>query len=212
MIRITCSSCNKPLSLDETKLPMKEVAFPCPVCKARLTIDRRTVATDGQADAAPALSGMAPPAPEPGHDDYAAEVGAKALVVGEDSTAIRQVAKLIGFLPIVHADPAKARDFFTQELPEVVFLHPGQLSPPPLEAMAPIIAVLPADRRKSFFILVAENLRTLDGNAAFLYGVNLVVATKDLDHFPQIYREAHTAHERLYGGMNAAQRERQMER
>jgi predicted RNA-binding Zn-ribbon protein involved in translation (DUF1610 family) len=211
MIRITCSSCNKPLSLDETKLPMKEVAFPCPVCKARLTIDRRTIASEGQADASvPPV--MAPPVPELGHDDYAAEVGAKALVVGEDSTAIRQAAKLIGFLPIVHADPAKAREFFSQELPQVVFLHPGQLPPPPLEAMAPIIAVLPADRRKSFFILVAENLRTLDGNAAFLYGVNLIVATKDLDHFPQIYREAHAAHERLYGGMNAAQRERQMER
>jgi predicted RNA-binding Zn-ribbon protein involved in translation (DUF1610 family) len=210
MIRITCSSCNKPLSLDETKLPMREVAFPCPVCKARLTIDRRTVASDGSAvNPATAAPAMAPSAPEPGHDDYAGEVGAKALVAGEDSTAIRQAAKLIGFLPIVHADPAKAREFFTQELPQVVFLHPAQLSPPPLDAMAPIISVLPADRRRSFFILVAEKLRTLDGNAAFLYGVDLVVAAKDLDHFPSIYREAHTAHERLYAGMHAAQRERQ---
>jgi hypothetical protein len=53
---------------------------------------------------------------------------------------------------------------------------------------------------------VAENLRTLDGNAAFLYGVNLVVAKKDLAQFPEIYREAQAAHERLYAGMNAVMR------
>ena len=41
MIRITCTSCQKPLSLDETKLPMKEVAFPCPVCKVKLTVDQQ---------------------------------------------------------------------------------------------------------------------------------------------------------------------------
>ena len=37
MIKIVCTSCQKPLSLDETKLPMKEVSFPCPVCKTKLT-------------------------------------------------------------------------------------------------------------------------------------------------------------------------------
>ena len=41
MIKIVCTSCQKPLSLDETKLPMKEVSFPCPVCKAKLLVDRR---------------------------------------------------------------------------------------------------------------------------------------------------------------------------
>ena len=43
MIRITCTSCQKPLSIDETKLPMKEVSFPCPVCKTKLTVDRRNL-------------------------------------------------------------------------------------------------------------------------------------------------------------------------
>ena len=43
MIKIVCTSCQKPLSLDETKLPMKEVSFPCPVCKTKLSVDRRTL-------------------------------------------------------------------------------------------------------------------------------------------------------------------------
>src|SRR6266576_238582 len=148
MIRIVCTSCQKPLSLDETKLPDKEVAFPCPVCKTKLSVDRRN------------------------------------YVTGE-----RQAPE--------------ARDFYMQEYPQVVMINPGQITPPPLEAMQPIISLTPADRRRAFFILFSDNLRTLDGNAAFLYGVNLVVAPKDLPAFPQIYRDAHGYHERLYASMSS---------
>ena len=206
MIKITCSNCQKPLSLDETKLPMKEVAFPCPVCKAKLTVDRRTLEGAGgegeqQPRAAEPARSDAPDPAAAGAEDHGDEFGAKALIVGADHAALRQAVKLIGFLPVHHAEPAKAREFYMQEFPQVVVISPVQITPPPLEAMQPIISLTPMDRRKSFFILVSDNLRTLDGNAAFLYGVNLVVAPKDLAQFPQIYREAHAYHERLYAPM-----------
>ena len=210
MIRITCTSCQKPLSLDETKLPMREVSFPCPVCKAKLTVDRRVM--EGAAD----QTAPAPPPPAPAasashdDDDHVNEFGEKAVIVGADDAVLRQAAKLVGFLPVYFSEPQRAREFYMQEFPRMVFIHPPQMSAPPLEAMAPIISLVPSDRRKSFFVLVAENLRTLDGNAAFLYGVNLVVAKKDLPQFPDIYREAHAAHERLYASMNAVARERDL--
>ena len=206
MIRIICTSCQKPLSLDETKLPMREVGFPCPVCKAKLTVDRRQF----ENPQAPAAAPQAAPLAHHDDDDHANEFGAKAMIVGADHAGVRQAAKLIGYLPVHLADPAKAREFFNQEQPQVIFLHPAEMTPPPLEAMGPIMSVVPAERRKSFYILVADNLRTLDGNAAFLYGVNLVVATKDLGQFPQIFRDAYAAHERLYASMNAVLREKQL--
>ena len=209
MIRITCTNCQKPLSLDETKLPMREVTFPCPVCKAKLTVDRREFEGAPAVETAPQPQPVASPA-EPDEDDHENELGAKALIVGVDSPALRLAAKLVGFLPVFQPDPAKAREFFNQEIPQIVFLSPPQVGAPPLEAMAPIVSVVPADRRKAFYVLVADNLRTLDGNAAFLYGVNLVVATKDLPQFPQIYRDAHAAHERLYASMNAIAREKHL--
>ncbi|MBV8518196.1 MAG: hypothetical protein JO197_12430 [Acidobacteria bacterium] len=205
MIRITCTSCQKPLSLDETKLPMREVSFPCPVCKAKLTVDRSKL------EGAQPPSGDAPDthASHGAHDDdHENDFGAKAVIVGKDDPALRQAAKLVGFLPIVHAEPARARDYLMQESPQLVFIHPPQLTPPPLDGMAPVIALPPVDRRKTFLVLVADNLRTLDGNAAFLYGVNLVVATKDLGQFPQIYRDAHAHHERFYASVNAVTREK----
>ena len=199
MIRITCTSCQKPLSLDESKLPMREVSFPCPVCKAKLTVDRRTLETP-----------EAPPAQADDDSENENELGAKAVIVGADDAALRNAAKLVGLLPVYFAEPARAREFYMQEFPQMVLIHPPQMSAPPLEAMAPIIGLVPADRRKSFFVLVADGLRTMDGNAAFLYGVNLVVAKKDLGQFPDIFREAHAAHERLYASMNAVVRERQL--
>ena len=197
MIKITCTSCQKPLSLDETKLPMKEVSFPCPVCKAKLVVDRRTLA-------APPAETQA--ADEDDTDDHENDFGSKAFIVGNDHPALRQAAKLIGYLPVHYASAEQARDRFMQEMPQVIILNLGQTPPPPLEAMQPIIGLAPADRRKSFFILVSENLRTLDGNAAFLYGVNLVLAQKDLGTFPQIFKEAYTYHERLYASMTSVLR------
>src|SRR5207248_4623294 len=197
MIKIVCTSCNKPLSLDETKLPMKEVSFPCPACKTKLTVDRRKLEA--------AATGAPPPAPNEGEaqpDDEEA-FGVKALIVGNDNPALRQAAKLIGCVPVFIAATPQARDYYLQEFPPVVILNPPQITAPPLEAMQPIISLTPADRRKSFFILVSDNLRTLDGNAAFLYGVNLIVAQKDLGSFQQIYRDAFGYHERLYSAMNS---------
>ena len=201
MIRIVCTNCQKPLSLDETKLPEdREVAFPCPVCKTKLSVDRRKLA--GGAEPAAAAQPHAPADPQDDHDESEG-FGAKAVIVGNDSATLRQTAKLIGFLPVYFATATEARDFYMQEYPQVVMINPPQITPPPLESMQPIISLTPADRRKAYFILFSDNLRTLDGNAAFLYGVNLVVAPKDIPAFPQIYRDAHQYHERLYASMNS---------
>ena len=205
MIRIVCSSCQKPLSLDETKLPMKEVSFPCPVCKTKLMVDRRNLGgaeAPAVAEPAPAEAPVHQQEPDTHHDE-ADGFGAKAPIVGTDNPTIRQALKLVGFMPMHFPTAQLARDFYMQEFPHVVVLHPSQMTPPPLQEMQPIVSLAPADRRKCFQILVAESLRTFDGNAAFLYGVNLVVSTKDLGQFPQIYRDALAFHERLYAPYNS---------
>jgi len=193
---IVCPSCQRQLSLDENQLPMREVVTSCPKCEAKLTVDRRKLGTGPQQTAEKAL-------PEPEVREDADEFGVKALIVGSDHPALRQAAKLIGCIPLHVTTAQQAREFFVQEYPAVVMLNPAQITAPPLEAMQPIVALTPADRRKAFFILFADNLRTLDGNAAFLYGVNLVVAFKDLGAFQQIYREALAYHERLYAPLHA---------
>jgi uncharacterized protein YbaR (Trm112 family) len=202
MIKITCPNCQKALTIDETKLPLgREVTFPCPACKTNLLV-HRDPEHGVTVTARPAAAASGPAAHEEEHDGF----GAKALLVGADHPGIRHAAKLIGHVPVYVATAGEAREYFNQEFPPIVMLHPAQITPPPLEAMAPIVSVTPVDRRKSFYILFSDNLRTLDGNAAFLYGVNLVVAPKDLGAFPQIFKEAWGYHERLYAAMSSVAR------
>ena len=207
MIKITCTSCQKPLSLDETKLPMKEVSFPCPVCKTKINVDRRKLGGEAGAAASAPVPQPEPEAADTGEEAEDDEFGSKAFIVGVDNPNLKQAAKLIGYLPMYFATADQARDRYLQEVPGVVLMNPQQVTAPPLEAMAPLTGLSTGERRKSFFILIADNLRTLDGNAAFLYGVNLIVATKDFSNFSRIFKEAHQYHERLYASMTAALKE-----
>lgn len=223
MIRIHCNACHRPILVDETKLPMREVTFPCPACKAALAVDRRNL---GQAAAIPPpIPGTPPPAPPkpaatplapqsaappPDEDSQAIledDLAAKALIVGLDSTPARQAAEALGFQPVHFATVEACRDYYLQEYPSLVFLCPANITRPPLEEMAPMTNIGPSDRRRSFFILLADGLRTLDGNAAFFYNVNLVVASKDAGSIQQVYRDAEAHHRRMYHSFWAVQRE-----
>ncbi|MEO8216450.1 MAG: hypothetical protein ABI718_05150 [Acidobacteriota bacterium] len=184
MMIIHCSACQKPVSLDETKLPMREVTFGCPACKARIAVDRRT-----QGAAAGAEELLDPNALHPGE---------KALVVGVDDPAVAEAARAIGYHPHFVATAEEGRAFFLVEYPSIIFLRPEQVGPPPLVELQPLTSLTPADRRKAYLILVAETLRTFDGNAAFLYEVNLVVSSRDLHAFRQVWREAESFQRQLY--------------
>jgi hypothetical protein len=202
-MRIPCPACQRPISFDENRLPLREVTFPCPACKAPVTFDRRTIASP----AAPVLEEPASvePALEPAVEENHLDDDAKrALLVGADSPALRQAARTLGF-QATHVPTAEAaRDLYLQEYPPLVLLSPAQLTRPPLAEMQPLTGLAPVDRRRGFFVLVADGLKTLDGTVAFLYDVNLVVAAKDLPSIQRIWNEAQAQHKKLYQAFEAA--------
>lgn len=210
MVKIICSACSKALSIDESKLPMKEVSFPCPLCKTKLRIDRRQLdpgstepvtaqRAETSAEAGSAGSGgpLQTPveAPLPEYSDEAG--GPPALIVGSGGAELESAARALGFTPTHRATPAEGREYFVQEFPELVILVPETISAPPMDDLVPMTGVSPPDRRRGFYVLVGDSLRTLDGNAAFLYQVNLVVATKDVGALPRIVGDARKDHDRL---------------
>lgn len=191
MVTITCSACQKPITFDENRLPLKEVSFPCPSCKAKVTVDRRNLG--------------AAPAPEPPGATDDDHLGPKALIVGVDDPMVREAARLLGFQPVHFPTVEACRDFYLQEHPPLVFLNPAQVTRPPLAEMSPMTTIGAVDRRQGFFILLADGVKSLDGTVAFLYSVNLVVAYKDLPMIQRIYREAEEAHRKLYAGFKAVE-------
>ncbi|MGK2857020.1 MAG: hypothetical protein ACSLFQ_07430 [Thermoanaerobaculia bacterium] len=197
MVKITCSSCGKQLQLDETKLPMKEVKFPCPHCKTNQFYDRSKLAGDASPDEMPVAPAVV------GDDDDDDDYGKpKAIIVGREVAAVRDAVKGLGLVPLQFATAEEARDAYYRDYPKLVIFCPQQMTPPPLVEIGPLVAVSPTDRRRGFYVLIADNLKTLDGNAAFLYGVNLVIASKDIGSFKKIYRDAHDFHTKLYEHFN----------
>ena len=202
MVKITCSSCAKQLQIDETKLPMKEVKFPCPHCKTNQFYDRTKVASEAGA-AAPEAAAVASGGPAVDDDDDDLYGKPKGLIVGREIPGVREAVRGLGLVPVVTAAAEEARDAYYRDHPKITVLCPQQMTPPPLAEMGALTSVSPTDRRRGFFVLVADNLKTLDGNAAFLYGVNLVIATKDVAQFKRVYRDAFDFHEKLYEHFNS---------
>lgn len=76
---------------------------------------------------------------------------------------------------------AMARELTTMHLPPMMIYLGGKIAAPPLDLLSPITNLEPIQRRRTFLVLVADTVRTLDGNAAFFYDVDLVINTKDCD-------------------------------
>ena len=61
-----------------------------------------------------------------------------------------------------------------------------------------------ADRRKVFVVLLSSTQKSLDGNSAFLGGVNLVVNKADLDQIESFIRQGQTYFQKLYSTLENA--------
>jgi len=191
VIKIVCHACGKPLHLDETKLPMKEVKFPCPQCKTMLSFNRQTF--QGEVPRIPSQDSIFASAPEV---DILHR--STAFIVGGDVPGLNEEMRALGFTVQRYAGAQEAREQYYVEYPQLVLFIPAQMSMPPLPEMLPLTQIIPKDRRRSFFILAADGLKTLDGNAAFLYQVDMVIALKDIGSLHRAYREALQFRQGLY--------------
>lgn len=62
----------------------------------------------------------------------------------------------------------------------------------------------PAERRRLFLVLIADNVRTMDLHAAFLHNANLVVNPADLDKLPEALGVSLRHYNELYRDFNLA--------
>ena len=216
--RFACPSCKKKVAVDKRKLlaqqPTQEVPAAAP---------RQPAAAAPQADATPPQpAAPAPPAAEADPPDLPAGpviVASSApadrrfpklpdeatfpsgIILGEDDDAIGEVQQTLAALGseierVSSADAA--RQMIINEQPDLCIYVGGQVLDPPYAAMEPLAGLPSSLRRKLYLILIADNLKTLDGNSAFLYEVNMVLTKQD---FPQLGAAIYSGidyHERLY--------------
>jgi len=123
------------------------------------------------------------------------------IILGEDDAVVGEVQQTLAALGseterVSSADAA--RQMIINEQPDLCIYVGGRIPAPPYAAMAPLTGLPPNFRRRLFLVLIGDNLKTLDGNAAFLYQVNMILAKEDC---PQLGAALHSGidyHERLY--------------
>jgi hypothetical protein len=222
---VRCPSCSQGAQLDADRLPDRPVHFACPHCKEKVAVDKRRLLASqaGAAPQPPASTAPAPPAESaaaaaapaqapaetampPSADRRFARLPADAtfpsgIILGEDEAAIVRVQEALSELGsevelVGSAD--EARQIIVTEYPELCVYVGGQVAPPPNGPMAPLTGLPPSFRRRLFLVLVSENLKTLDGTSAFLYEVNMILGTRDLEQLGAALYSGIEYHERLY--------------
>jgi hypothetical protein len=163
--------------------------------------------------AASPRAAIAPPTVEPTVPDRRfAKVPADAvfpsgIVVGEDDSVIGEIREALAALgsEIEHvSSPDAARQVIMNEQPDLCIYVAGNIDAAPHAAMAPLTGLHPSFRRRLYIMLLAENLNTFDGNAAFIHEVNMVLGKRDLPQIGAALYRGLEYHDRLYRAHLAA--------
>jgi len=212
---VPCPHCTQRAQLDSDQLPDQPAYFPCPHCKQKVVVDKRKLLQEqGAAAAAPAAAAAAPPTrtgsvPLPQStpaDRRFSRLPADArfpsgIIVGDDAATIELIrAKLAAVGSDVEPVDSveSARSIIMNESPDLcIFVGSGRMTPPH-EPLAPLCELPESIRRRIYLALVADNVKTLDGTAAFMFQVNMVIGKQDLQHVEAALYSGVDYHRRLY--------------
>ncbi len=105
------------------------------------------------------------------------------LVISEDDAIahlLQEVLKPFGSVLRQCSGAKEAMAISAINLPMLIVYVAKTLTPPPFAPMAPLFSLDSAARRRTFFLVLADNVKTLDGNSAFFHGFDLLVAKSDV--------------------------------
>jgi hypothetical protein len=129
------------------------------------------------------------------------------ILVAEDAESAAQVRRQLEpydcTLELV-ADAGTARERILLEPPPLVVYAADAVSKPPYSPLEPIVSLPSRERRQVFLLLVAPNVKTLDGNLAFLYQVDLLLNRQQVPQAAAILHSALVQHQRFYRPFLAA--------
>ncbi len=200
--------------------PVEPVAPPAPV---EPVAPPPTAAPPAPVEPAAPPPAAAPPAPaEPAAppptrpSDLGLPPGASlppGFIVGEDTKAMEEIARALsphGCTLRAFATVAEAHSKAIDDVPALIIYVAKRPQAPPIKAMQPFVELQPALRRRTFLVLVTDNLKTLDGTNAFFYQVNMLLNKKDIPSAAQCLFAGFQYHQRLYSSFLAALDEKGM--
>jgi DNA-directed RNA polymerase subunit RPC12/RpoP len=128
------------------------------------------------------------------------------IVIGADQKVIQGLTTILRPVgcSIEHVSSSEIVTRLQEMVPSLIIYVAGELNGPPYEPLAPILALPPAERRQTYVVLISDNLRTLDGSAAFFYQVNMILNAHDIPKAVAAISSGIEYHQKLYRAMLAA--------
>jgi hypothetical protein len=214
---IPCPHCTSPSQIDTDRLPDRPSFFPCPHCNGRVVVDRRDLVGQAgetpppqavaHAPVQPTAAAIPPPAVEPKAPDRrfpkvpADAILPSGIIVGDEDAAVEQIREVLAALgsEVERVGSLEdARRTIVEEQPDLCICVLGKVDAASHAAMEPLRGLHPGVRRRVYILLVGDNLKTFDGNAAFMLEANLVLAKQDLARIGEALYGGVEYHARLY--------------
>lgn len=127
------------------------------------------------------------------------------ILVGEGPKAARFERELVVYgSHFTHANDLTSIPLM-EEVPPLLAVLVDSAAAAPLPMLEPLAQLPPAQRRRTYVVLVADNLKSLDGQQAFRYEVDLTVAAEDLDVAAQLVFLGLSHHEKIYSAFRRAE-------
>ena len=125
------------------------------------------------------------------------------VIFGDDETAIEEIQRKLAAMgseleKVESADIARQM-IITEGTELCICVGSGNVEPP-YEPIQPLTGLAPDIRRLTYLALVADNVKTLDGNEAFVHQVNVVIGKPDVAQFEASLYSGIDYHNRLYRG------------
>ncbi len=201
-MQITCQNCTQELSLADDKVPAGSFAVTCPSCKKRIEVNASPAAP--AAAEAPAEEVRFEPVPAVReHDkelvDSLYPVAGVVNLAGRPAQPLEAGLALLGINEVHHFDDMEAAaEAMLESDFSILLVILDKATAPPCEPLEALYSLPMAVRRDVFVALLADNVRSLDGQTAFYLQVNCLISLQELPKFPTYLRQALLYHLRHY--------------
>ena len=202
-MRITCPNCSKALTVPDEKAPPRPFHLTCPACQKRFEVGATPAGKPATGEIPVGRRAFdLPPKLTPAEKELLDSVDPTAYVVELADTGVAGLNTGLAQLGMRDVRRFETLDEAVDALLEteagILLIRMEKASRPPCKPLEALERLSYALRRRTFVVLMAENVRSLDGQLAFYLQVNCLVATQDADRLAAIVRRALLHHLRLY--------------
>ncbi len=205
-MRVDCTHCGKVINIPPQKVPDRAFAFACPACQGRITVEPASGSGGDAASADPPSGDDATILPVPSLKSHERQLMSSlaplAYVVElgcSTDPALDADLEALGMQEILRfGDLESAVQSLLETEVGILVIAVPKAAAPPFEPLQPLATIPSRMRRRTFVVLTAGNVTSLDGQVAFFLQVNCLINSNEIGRRRSHLQRALLHHLKLY--------------